>query len=474
MAFTKGALTLAMFAGVTLLSCAASPTGAPPTSSGLGADEQVEPLAGRWKTWVLASGSQLRLPPPPNQTATAAELQELRALVPRRDAAARDRIGFWDTGTPGYRWNGILADELSKHNLAGATTSRQVALVEVAIYDATIAAWDSKYAYGRPRPSAADPTLATAVATPRSPSYPSEHAAVAGAAARVLAYLFPDHGQALTDQAEEASRSRELAGVQYPSDTTAGLELGRKVADLVIERARHDGSEVPWTGSVPTGPGKWSLVRYPAGTVPLGPLFGTYKTWVLASGNELRPGPPPAFDSAEKAAELAEVVNFPRTFLTSAAAFYWQTPKGTTTHWMLAADQKIFEYRLDTNPPRAARVQALMSVASYDAAVACWDAKYTYWAMRPFHYDPRFTPIIPVPAHPSYPAAHGCYSGSAAAVLVYLFPRDAAALTAQADEAGMARLWGGIHFTSDIRVGLALGRTVAQRVVDRGQNDGSQ
>jgi hypothetical protein len=209
-------------------------------------------------------------------------------------------------------------------------------------------------------------------------------------------------------------------------------------------------------------------------TAPLGPTYGTYKTWVLASGSELRPGPPPAFDSAEKKAELAEVVNFQRTFLTNAAAMYWQTPRRTTTHWMQAADLKIFEYRLDTSPPRPARVQALVNVAAYDAAVACWDAKYTYWAMRPFQYDDRFTPIIPVPPHPSYPAAHGCYSGSAAAVLSALFPRDAAALNAQADEAGMARLWSGIHFPSDIRAGLTLGRTVAQRTMERAQHDGSQ
>jgi len=157
---------------------------------------------------------------------------------------------------------------------------------------------------------------------------------------------------------------------------------------------------------------------------------------------------PPASNSSEQAAELA-------------------------THWILAADQKIFEYRLDPNPPRAARVQALMSVAAYDATVACWDAKYTYWAMRPFQYDAGFTPLIPVPVHPSYPAAHGCFSGASAAVLAYLFPRDAADLNAQADEAGLARLWGGIHFPSDIRVGLALGRAVARQVVERGHNDGS-
>src|SRR5262249_56219922 len=102
----------------------------------------------------------------------AAELAQLRWMGARRDTVALDQISFWDSGAPGYRWNGILADELSKHNLAGATTSRQVALMQVAIYDATIAAWDSKYAYQRPRPSAADPALTTAVAPPPSPSHP--------------------------------------------------------------------------------------------------------------------------------------------------------------------------------------------------------------------------------------------------------------------------------------------------------------
>jgi hypothetical protein len=86
------------------------------------------------------------------------------------------------------------------------------------------------------------PRLATAVATPRSPSYPSEHPAVAGAAARLLADLVPDDVQTPIAQVVEAARPREIAGVQYASGTAAGLELGRKVADLVIERAKRDGS----------------------------------------------------------------------------------------------------------------------------------------------------------------------------------------------------------------------------------------
>jgi membrane-associated phospholipid phosphatase len=69
--------------------------------------------------------------------------------------------------------------------------ARNFALLNVAMYDATIAAWDSKYTYNRVRPSIADPSIQTAMEVPRSPSYPSEHAATAGAAAEILAYLYP-------------------------------------------------------------------------------------------------------------------------------------------------------------------------------------------------------------------------------------------------------------------------------------------
>jgi hypothetical protein len=96
------------------------------------------------------------------------------------------------------------------------------------------------------------------VATPRSPSYPSEHAAVAGGAAAVLAHFLPKDAQSLQAMAEEAAHSRVQAGVQYPSDVSAGLELGRKVAEQVIAKAKADGSDAVWTGSVPTGPCKWT------------------------------------------------------------------------------------------------------------------------------------------------------------------------------------------------------------------------
>src|SRR5262245_34607053 len=180
----------------------------------------VEPLerrAGAWSTWVLRSGGELRPPPPPTGAAAGAELAELKALAAQRDAAAADCIAYWDAGAPGYRWNELATARAIRAPVA-VRGYRTLALVNVAIQDATVAAWAAKYAINRPRPAEADPSLATALPTPPSPSYPAEHAAAAGAAAAVLAHLFPDGAADFAALAEEAGRSRLLAGVQYPSD----------------------------------------------------------------------------------------------------------------------------------------------------------------------------------------------------------------------------------------------------------------
>jgi membrane-associated phospholipid phosphatase len=448
-----------------LLVAVAAPTGAAATPANTAS---VEPQAWSWHTWVLSSGSQLRSAPPPGSTETQAELEQLHGLVDQRSALALDQINFWDTGAPSYRWNELAISEALKHNLGSNYATRGMALLHVALSDAMVATWDAKYVYQRPRPSDLDRSLQTAIPPPASPSYPSEHAAAAAAASTVLQYLFPDDAELFVSKAEEANQSRVAAGVQYPSDIAAGTELGHAVGALVVDWARTDGSDGQWTGTVPTEPGHWN------GTNPILPLAGTWKTWALASGSELRPGPPPAYDSAEEAADLAQLKNFQRTPKTNSDALFWEYASGGTRNywfWNEQTSKKVLEYRLDADPPLAARAYALESIAAYDTGVACWDAKYAYWAIRPFQLDPTLTTVFPTPNHPSYPAAHGCFSSAAAGALAYLFPRDAQTLNALADEAGQSRIWAGIHFPTDVKVGLALGRAVAQKAVDRVSGD---
>jgi hypothetical protein len=307
------------------------------------AGAQIEPNAGNWKTWVITSGREFRAAPPPNDPT---EIGQLKTLANKRDAAAKDVIAYWDVGSPSYRWQDIALAEILRNNLPWQWAIRDFALVHVAIYDAMVAAWDSKYAYNRKRPSGADASFVTALPNPRSPSYPAEHAVAAGAAAAVLSYLFPERAPYFADKADEAGRSRLLAGVQYPSDVSAGLDLGRNVAALVIERGKADGSDAKWTGSVPTGPGKWN------GTNPILPQLATWKTWVFDSPSEFRSPPPPTYESPEKVAELAEIKNFPRTPKTNSAALFWEYAKSASLvrRPLRLCDQTLFiQRRRDRN-----------------------------------------------------------------------------------------------------------------------------
>lgn len=412
-----------------------------------------------WRTWLIPDAAALRPAPPPDAAQTKVELARLEELATQR-GDWRARIAHWDTGAPSYRWNEIATDEMIRRGVPTPAAGRHMALVHAAVHDALAAVWEAKAAYQRPRPAFVDETFTTAVATPASPSYPAEHAAAAAAAAEVLAHLFADKAAAFRRRAEEAAQSRLIAGVHFPSDVEAGAALGRAVAALAMERAKSDGFGAKWTGRTPTEPGKWR------GENPAAPTAGQWKTWALDRPDELRPPPPPALGSTQFAAELAELKAVQRTPGQTSAAWFWEHGAGGFRgfhFWNQQTSRMTLERRLE--PLEAARAYALESVAFHDAVVACWDAKYHYWAPRPFMVDAEFKALFPAPNHPSYPAAHGCLSTAAATTLAGLFPDEEARLIALSEEAAEARIWAGIHFRSDVEVGKAMGRAVGAKVL---------
>ena len=337
------------------------------------------------------------------------------------------------------------------------TGGRALALLHAAISDATVAAWDAKYAYNRPRPDDFDRSLRPAIETPDSPSYPSEHAATAGAASEVLAYLFPDRADFFRAKAVEAGETFLIAGTQYRSDVEAGLNLGRQVAQLAIARAMNDGFKCQVGRHHAHRPGYWT------GQNPIAPTLGSWKTWALASGSEFRPGPPPAYDSATLTAEMDELRNFqrtPRTNMLASLLGIWLGRRRTT--WPGTSNSARRYWNTGSTATRPVwRGLCAGKHRLYDATVACWDAKYTYWAWRPFQYEqyypnnPGFQPLFATPNHPSYPSAHSCLSGAAAEFLRISSPRGQP-VHRMATEAGEARIWAGIHFRSDIVAGQDL------------------
>ena len=429
----------------------------------------IEPTAGTWQTWVIDSGASYRVAAPPTIPETRAELSALKALIQQNDAAARQQIKYWDAGSPGYRWIDLINARFAAGTLATPFPHRVWTYVAQAVYDATVATWDSKYYYKRFHPSQVDFFVPTALPVPNSPSYPSEHAAAGAAAATVLAYFFPAEAQAFQAMAEEQGLSRVRAGLQFPSDNTAGLALGRAVGAAVVAKAKLDGSDAVWTGTVPPGPCNWT------GTNPGNVTQPDWPPILLTSANEFRPTTPPDCHSQQVQDEVATVKNFPRTFATNYKAFYWQSPDGLQIWPFRYADKWMFEDGLDRNAPRAARVYALIASVNFDAFIASNDGKFAYWYLRPHQLDTTITPLFPVPNFPSYPSNHSTLSTAKSEVIAYLFPDPARAtfIRALGKEAGDSRIWAGIHYPMDNAAGVELGKNVANVFIDWAKHDGS-
>jgi membrane-associated phospholipid phosphatase len=188
---------------------------------------------------------------------------------------------------------------------------------------------------------------------------------------------------------------------------------------------------------------------------------------VIASPDDYLSPPPPAYDSEQMQTELSEIKVITRTFPIVSRAMFWHSFDGAHPYWYRFIATRLFEQRQEDNAPYAALLNAATAVTHYDASVACFHTKYTYWQIRPPHLDSAVTPLFPVPNHPSYPAAHACFSLASAIVLGAFFPDDTEMLRGAAKEAGESRIWAGIHYRSDVDAGLALGEAVAQAVLAR-------
>jgi hypothetical protein len=243
----------------------------------------------------------------------------------------------------------------------------------------------------------------------------------------------------------------------FPSDTRAGFELGKRIADAELERTKDFAVKTAWDGRMPQQPGVWK------GAKPMFPLAGQNKTVVLTSASQFRPAPPPDF-----ARDMAELKAYKQTFRSQANAFYW----ASQDFWSDVLAKKIFEYNLHLDPLTASRLYAAVAVAAYDAFVACFDAKYAYWGIRPDQYDTTYRSLVPTPPFPGYPSGHAMMSGMFSELYAYFFPADAPYFRKKAKEAAESRFQAGIHFRTDNEVGLEMGRKVAGAVIEKLKADG--
>jgi hypothetical protein len=315
--------------------------------------------------------------------------------------------------------------------------------------------------------------------------------------AAMMRFFYPQDPMASArfDSLESAWKARLIREGHSESSVRAGADYGSAVARAVIEWSQSDGADKasdPYI--IPKGTGLWEPTP-PAYAPAVMPYEGNCRTLVTGSTDHALPPPPPAFSTDPQSPFYRMVDEVYTTSLRlseedKATGLFWDDfPDGMTLtaggHW----SSILKTVMTDRHTPlmEGACLYAALFISINDAAICCFKAKYMYNQIRPVTYiqkhmnHPDWNPLIVTPAHPEYPAAHASVSMSGATILTALlgdqvsFTDDSYAYRGYkahhfsnfkeaGREAGISRLYGGIHYRPSIEAGYQLGAAVADNV----------
>jgi hypothetical protein len=416
-------------------------------------------------------------------------------------------------------------NRLFGEQLGPTRTSRALAIIHVAIFDAINAITGEFQTYSG------------VGAGPRDASI---NAAIAQAAHDTLVALFPSQrpalDQLLVDDLKQLPKGRSQLD---------GIDVGRRAAAAILALRANDGSEQPEARLAieffsSNEPGKWR--QDPVSQIPiaLGVRWGSVRPFVIESAQRFRAPPPPHLTSAEYAAAFNEVVRFggdgvvtptERTTEQTLLALYWAydgtAQLGTPPRLYNQIAVQIATER-HFHVAELARLLVLINVAMADAAIAAWESKYYYQFWRPITAiresdagtgptglgdgnsatvgNPTFTPLgAPAtnfigpnftPPFPAYVSGHAAFGGALFQILRRFFgtdgvtftfvsdelngimrdntgnirplrPRSFQSLSEAEEENAQSRMYLGIHYQFDKTAGVAQGRQIADDVFDR-------
>jgi len=381
-------------------------------------------------------------------------------------------------------WNTAALNAIRARNTPPPAASRNLAILHASIYDAVNGILRTHTSY---------------FVTGQVPASTSLEAAAAAAAHHVLVSLYP------TLQADfDALYNQSLATVRDGPQKDHSIVWGRFVATSILQWRSTDGSGKIVNYTPGTQPGEWRPTVSFGGIVrpALSPQWGSVTPFALASGSLFRPPAPPAFNTQQYAADVNMVkavggtISAVRTAEQTQIALFWGYGPTTATppgHWNQVA--QVVAAGQGNTLEENARLFALLNIALADAAIVSWDCKYVYNYWRPITAiqeadtdgnpettaDPSWTPLLATPPFPEYTSGHSTFSAAAAIVLAHFFGSDSVPFSVGTDdlpgvyhsfqrfseaaqESGLSRIYGGIHFTSANLNGLSTGAAVGNHV----------
>jgi hypothetical protein len=383
------------------------------------------------------------------------------------------------SGAIAIAWNQELLHIVQTPGAQPATIhpTRSFAILQAAIYDSVVSITKDDRPYLVSVPAARGARV---------------DAAAAQAGHDALAALYPKWQAELDTQL-----AAELAAIPDGTGKQNGIQVGQSAAAQLLALRAGDGSAAtPPPFVAGNQPGDYRPTP-PAFGAPVFTGWANVKPFVLDSAAQFLPDAPPAVTSAAYATALNEVKSLgqntstTRTADETVAAKFWAGPIWNT--WNEIADNAATAHH--TNLETTSRLLAVLNLTFADGVIAFYDAKYHYAVWRPITAirlgdtignpaitgDPSWTPLATTPADPSFPGAHSVISEAGATVLSDFFGNDGQvqvtsdvlpgtlrvfdSYQAVATEAGLSRIFAGVHTRLDHEAGFTLGRNVAQFVL---------
>ena len=376
-------------------------------------------------------------------------------------------------------WNAIAATTIINNaKEASVASGVWLAYIHLAVFDAV---------------NAIDHRFQPYLFTTNPPAGANKDAAAVAAAHRVLVTYFP--AQQATLDAQYATSIDAIS--DSGPNIAAGVTVGEAAALALVTARASDGllANVPYTP--PVGPGYWRPTP-PAFSAPLTPWLGQMVPFTMTGPGEFFPeeGPTPLYSE-----EWIEDFNQVKTLgaLNSAARTPQQTEIGlfwtehTGQQYSRAFRNLATQKGLSTSD--TARLMAMLWAGYADAGIGCWNAKFVFSFWRPvtairagggnpeLMADPSWTPLANTPAHPEYPAAHGCVTGAVSTILRGYFGTPDVQFSVDSlvthtthnfsstrdlmDEVEHARIYAGFHYHHSITQGKALGMKVAHQLLEK-------
>jgi PAP2 superfamily protein len=327
----------------------------------------------------------------------------------------------------------------------------------------------------------------------KAPEGASVDAAAIVAAHRILSKLHPQRAAQL-----DAARDQALATIPDGTAKTDGIAVGIAAADAIFALRANDGVDAPVSYTPGSEPGEYRPTP-PDHTPAFRPGLGQVATFVIRNGRQFRSAPPPGLRTQHYARDFDEVkqVGAAQTAQrppdrTQVARFY-EIADADSIYYPAA--RQVIATRSRTVSENA-RLFALLSMAIWDGAIACFETKYHFNFWRPVtaireaqsdgnprtEPDAAWTSAVFTPPFPSYPSGHASFGAAARAVLEEEFGRDGHVITLThpavpgivlryatfkqiTDDIDDARIFGGVHYRFDQEAGALQGKSVGEYVL---------